>query len=280
MLDNGMEPVNGRVWFVAPVVRSGRYSQLTVHSDAEMFAHVTDVLGFGDVPAIVFDPRLPVPEIRFFFNGLEDPDAYNLIPTGNMPITIERVLEAVGLVYKESLITPEARTHVIKLWSNPVKRWASEDAEAIVQALLKPGLKLAFPTCNIRLEQLQIEGRLDIEIKEVDALDSSQVIKHAVLELKVLRSYGVRGRRVGDPYTRTWVESGVTQASAYRDGKHARAAALCCFNMHRLNSHDSCFDHVREIADALQVELRRWYIYATSKQYRDELAAIRLAATS
>ncbi len=112
-------------------------------------------------------------------------------------------------------------------------------------------------------------GRLDLEIDE-KSLNGTSVIRHAILELKVLRSYGSTGKQVTDKYTLEWVEKGVAQAYTYREDRSALASALCCFDMRLNNTGEKCFSHVLDLASRLKVELKLWYIYATSEKYRND----------
>lgn len=273
MLDNGMTVVNGRIWFVSAGPGSGRYIDFAVADDEELFQLVTTTLGLGATPAIVFDPRPPTAEARFYAKGLDDPDHYETVSLSDGDVTLDRIFDAIENVYKSCLVTPEAQLEPGKLWRNPNKWWPSPKAEAVVQLNLKAGLVAAFPTCTVRHEQTMPEGRLDLEVEQCDPLDRSQITRHAVLELKVLRSFRETGAPVPDKATFDWVESGVKQAAAYRNSKSARASALCCFDMRKENTGEVCFEHVRELAKGLSVELRRWFLYAKSRHYREALAS-------
>ena len=123
------------------------------------------------------------------------------------------------------------------------------------------------------IRTLYAEGRLDLEIEQADPIDRSKVTRHAILELKVLRSFGETGTIIGDEYTRGWVDSGVKQAHAYRESKAAKWSALFCFDMRKDNSGEKCFDHVRDLAQSLNVFLKCWFLYAKSKYYRNALAS-------
>jgi hypothetical protein len=276
MLDNGLTTVNGRVWYVSEVSASGHCIDFDVVEDQDVFLLVTESLGLGSIPAIVFDPRPQSPEVRFYPKGLGEPDCYERVPLEDGDVTLDRIFEVVDNVHHARLVTPEAQPTAGKLWRNQRKRWPVENAEDVVQFYLGVGLSAAFPTCTVRLEQPMPEGRLDIEIEQSDPLDPSKVTRHAVLELKVLRSFGETGTPVSDNKTLEWIESGVKQAFAYREGKGIKASALCCFDMRGDDTGESCFEHVRELATSLCVTLKRWYLYSTSKQYRDAVAAARL----
>lgn len=273
MLDNGLTIVNGRIWFIGAGPGSGHYLEYEATNDDNLFRLVTDTLGQAATPAILYDPRLEVPEARFYPLGLGEPDKYRIVPIGTVEISFEEVVNAVEGVYKSCLVTPRAQSKVGKLWNHQAKRWPSKNAEAIVQLHVKAGLAGAFPTCTVREEQPMAEGNLDLEIEQSDPLDRGKVTRHAVLELKVLRSFRATGGAVTDNETLDWITSGVTQVNAYGQGKGAKLSALLCFDMRKENTGEKCFDHVRELAASLNVCLRRWFLYAKSKHYQESLAS-------
>lgn len=67
MLDNGVAPIGGALWFVGAVVARGLALEFaTWPGDQAVFAMVKDELDAGDVPAIVLETRTPSPEARFY----------------------------------------------------------------------------------------------------------------------------------------------------------------------------------------------------------------------
>jgi hypothetical protein len=268
MLDNGITPINGRIWFVGAGPASGRYVDYDVSDDDELFRLVTDALGQGSTPAVLFDPRLPVPGARYYPRGLGEADTYETLSVSDAKVDLDEVLAVIEKVYQACLVTPEAQTEAGRLWHNHDKWWPSHKAEAIVQLNLKAGLVGAFPTCTVRHEQTIPEGRLDLEIEQSDPLDRSKVTRHAIIELKILRSFGETGAAVNDKYILDWVKSGIVQAASYRDSKNAKWAALFCFDMRKTDTGETCFHHVLAMASSLSVFLKRWFLYAKSAHYR------------
>jgi hypothetical protein len=269
MLDNGLTSVTGRLWFVSPVVVTGKYVELDDDDDETIFGVVTTSLELGAVPAIVFDPRTTVPTVRFYPHGLADAETCEAVGIAGSDVSLQRIYEAIEKVYQNCLVTPEAQARAGKLWVDGDKWWPSPQAEDVVQLYLRAGLTTAFPTCTVRHEQTAVPGRLDLEIEESDALDRSKVTRHAVLELKVLRSFRSSGTVVSAKDTLEWVESGVRQAASYRGERGALAAALCCFDMRQQHSGEKCFEHIRDLATGLTVDLKHWFIFGTSEQYRE-----------
>lgn len=271
MLDNGATSVAGKLWFVSASVVAGSYTEISTDDDDLMFQFVTDNLKLGDTPAIVFDPRGAELEARYYSEGLQSLETYTPIRLDANNITISEIFDAIDKIHLSCLVTPEAQINANKLWANSEKGWPSSKAEEKIQAYLKAGLTTAFPTCTIRHEQEQIEGRLDLEIEETDPLHRYRFTRHAVLELKVLRSAGEGGSKYSDETTKEWIESGVKQAASYRDGKGYRLGALCCFDMRVADGGNGCFDHVKDLADRLSVSFKRWFLFCTSDKYRDAL---------
>jgi hypothetical protein len=265
MLDNGRTSVAGRLWFVNEAVVSGKYIELEDMEDDVLFDTIINTLHLGTVPAIIFDPRTRVPSVRYYERGLVAMNDVEILQVSVSEITLSRILDVVQKIHNTCLITPEAQG-VTKIWKNATKWWPESDAELRIQGQLRPGLVGAFPTCTVRQEQTSIPGRLDLEIEEKDVEDPSKCTRWAVLELKVLRSYGSTGDSVSAKETQEWIEKGVRQAASYRAEREARASALCCFDMRK--AHAECFGHVQDLAANLKVELRVYLLFNTSEQYR------------
>ena len=273
MLDNALTPVNGRIWFVSAVVVSGHYIDFEETDDASMFRLITDQIGLGATPTIIFDPRPQVPVARFYPNGLDEFELYEGISVTDADVTIDRVLEAIEGTYKKDMRTPEQQIAPGKLWHDQDKWWPKHDAEDRIKMYLKIGLHSAFPTCDVRPEYVIAEGHIDLLIQERDPLNREKVTNHAVLELKVLRSYGETGRGYDEEFHLAWIQKGVIQAHSYREGKGAIWSALCCFDMRTSDTGESCFEHVTDMAKELKVHLKRWFLYAKSEYWREAFAS-------
>ena len=268
MLDNGETLDGGRAWFVGPVVLSGRSAHLPWESDEVVFALVVDQLSLGDVPAVIFDPRPDVPEVRFYRKGLGEPDSCDVVSIEFGAVHLDAVLDVVDRVHRRQLVAPDAQSQMGKLWQNKAKHRVAAKAELIIQMYLETALNAAFPTCTIRSEQPQVSGRLDIEIEEPDENNRAKIIRHALLELKVLRSFGSTGESVSVTEVLSWITEGIEQAHSYRVDRGTAASALCCFDMRKKLSGTVCFESVRDRAGELEVTLRVWHLFASAKAYR------------
>ncbi len=270
MLDNGKTAVNGRLWFVSPVVVVGHYVAFPDRGDDENFRYITDDLNLGDVPTIILDPRQDPIEFRFYPNGLSDANSCTLLTVPDPDVSLEKVLDEVSQIYERDLITPDAQGVGGKLWKTPDDYIPMSEAEVRIQSYLKTGLGAKFSTCTIRTEQSSKSGRLDILVEEIDPRNRGIVKVHVLLELKVLRSYWSSGTAVSEKTTLDWIEDGVIQAAFYRDDRYAIAAALCCFDMRETNMGVSCFDHVLELANTHVITLWVRFCYSSAKRYRKD----------
>ena len=273
MLDNGLTPVEGKLWLVGPVVLSGRWMPLGTFEGNALFELVISGLKQGDVPAVIYDPRDDPNQIRYYPTGLQDADVCEIIDIPTVSMDIQRILAVVDRVCKKQLITPDAQSQVGKLWEKPRRHWVAEKAELTIQLYLVTALFAALPTCVVRSEQAQATGRLDIEIEESDYARPGHVIRHAVLELKVLRSFGSTGIPVTSTEVQGWIDKGVDQAYSYREERRALQSALCCFDMRKSHADVSGFAEVAEKANRLAVTIRRWCLFASAEAYRAFLSA-------
>jgi hypothetical protein len=268
MLDRGREPLGSRVWFVTHVVTAGEWVPARFEDDDDFFRFVSDELGAGHVPAIVFDPRWPGPELRYYPQGINELESVEPLRIAYSRISLEEILRRVDLVHRNQLVTPGAQPRGTKLWADAQRGVAAHNAEDLLSALLSAGLHAAFPNCRIRVEQPAPVGRLDIEVEERMPGQPGAVMRHAVLELKVLRGRNPNRTKISLQRIRQWIEEGVGQAASYREDKGALAAALCCFDMREEFTDQQCFAHVLGTAADLDVQLQVWHLFATSAAYR------------
>jgi hypothetical protein len=273
MLDNGLTPVEGRLWLVGPVVVSGKCMPLDVVEDSELFEIVVGQLKQGDVPAVIYDPRTDPAQIRYYCAGLQDADTCKVLDVPMELVDLQHILAVVDQVHETVLVTPDAQSQVAKLWQNARLYRPVQNAELTIQGYLQTAFCVAFPTCTVRREQPQVTGRLDIEIEEKDSERPGYVIKHAVLELKVLRSFGSTGTAYTEDETRTWMDEGIDQAYAYREERGSLQSALCCFDMRKSHAEVSGFEELVERAARLNVTIRVWCLFPSAKAYRAFLSS-------
>ncbi len=276
MLDNGRSKLIGRLWFTPAAVISAHWIPLPDGSDEVRFRYVTDELKLPTRPALIYEARTTPPTLRWYPCGLGQQD--NVEPVAlSGPVDPEDVFETINRIYHQCLKTPGSMISSGNLWFDARKHRASNRAEKTVQEQLKAGLAARFGYCDIRHEQTQPGGRTDLEIEERNLNDQGTIERHAVIELKVLRSYGQKGKSVSQNQIDRLIEIGVDQAAVYRNEKSFNWSALCCFDMRRDNDGDhACFEHVDAHARELQVELRRWFLFASAMAYRRHAVALGL----
>lgn len=130
---------------------------------------------------------------------------------------------------------------------------------------LRPHVDWNTTTNMLRTKQV-LPKCLDIVIEESDLHNPAHVMRHAILELMILRSYLSNGGVITEQATLNWLEFGVRQTGNFRENRGARLAALCCFDMRQENNGEQCFVHVAELANHLDVKLKHWHIYATAER--------------
>ena len=176
-------------------------------------------------------------------------------------------------MHKSLLVTPSVQLSNLKLWRTQSKHLPVARAEKRIQDYLHLALAVEFPSCVIRREQSQATGRLDLEIEEPVTGQAGLVVRHALLELKVLRSYRGRGTSVSEKNGDA-IADGVRQAGAYRKERGTRTSALCCFDMRKSKDGEQCFLHVVGLARYWKVTLKLWPLFASSKAYREHLKGV------
>jgi hypothetical protein len=119
------------------------------------------------------------------------------------------------------------------------------------------------------------QGRCDLFITSRDVNSAGKLTAHAVLELKVLRSFSGGGSRVSKNVNASAVKKGVAQARGYRKDKTALNAMLCCYDMRTpaQADGDKCFDPVRVIAIKHAVHLKSYRLYGSPDDLRDDQMA-------
>lgn len=169
----------------------------------------------------------------------------------------------------------------IKLWKDAVKGYPIEEAERTVQQMIRHALVGRFLWCTIRQEQPGKSGRTDLEIVDDRTGEPGIVYHHALLELKVLRSFGSRGTVYSGTAVQDAIVEGVNQAHSYGTANNSLLRMLCCYDMRSTDvGDDATFVQVKDRATTLSIRLKRWYLYRTSQDYRDAKVDQHLAAAN
>jgi hypothetical protein len=269
MLSNGLAPLTGRIWFVAEEPNSGHFVKISKLDDDKLFDHVCRSLEAGRVPAVIFDPRTGSRVARFYPLGLSDPAECVEFDIGPRPVTMTEIFDALDIFYKKRLVVPSV--FIPKSgspWKRPAKWHVSNEAEMIIQMHIQDGLSLRFPVCDIRAQQPLVAGRTDLEISERDRVNQGQVTHHALLELKVLRSYRASGAPVSIKINLAEIKKGVDQAIKYGEELGTAARALCCFDLSKVHIGAVCFSKVKSKSRKFKVALGDWSLCGNATQYR------------
>ena len=269
MVDDGSTVVCGRLWFASAAVVSAYCLEFPEGGDGEQRkSYVVDELNLGLQPALVFDPCLGSTLLTWFPEGLGKPGQAQEKSLDD-EVSPEEVFNTINGMYEQMLRTPGSMPQGGNMWRSAAQHWPEEKAESIVQSHLKAILLGRFPQCKVRHEQTQPAGRSDLEIEELDREIRGRVTRHAILELKVLRSFRSSGKAVPHSEIDNSIKSGVQQAASYSDDKGARWSALCCFDMRANDPGDeACFSQMQEGADVYQVNLWRWFLYSSAEAFR------------
>jgi hypothetical protein len=265
MLNMGRIPLGGKFWLLGPTSNFGREIPLESWEDDEaVFAFATE-LNLHELPAIVLETRTEEIRLRRFPNGLKDLEHVEEVPLQIDELTIKEVFERIDEIHRSTLRIPQGPKE-FRLWEKPSQHWPVERVEEKIQEILRIGLQSALYSAFVKVEQPQPSGRIDLVIEERVA--PSTFVRHALLELKALRSYGSTGKSVSQRMNEEWVAEGVDQVASYRNESESRAAALVCFDLRDGNTGEQCFRKVKQKAESLKIELGVWHIYASAKDAR------------
>ena len=195
-IDDGCTMVSGRLWFSPAAVVSAYFVDLPQFEDEEeRKSYVVDDLNFGLQPALVFDPRPGYTLLTWFPEGLNRPSEAQEKSLSD-EVSPGEVFATINKMYEQMLKTPGSIPSGGNMWLSARQHWPRDNAEALVQSHLKAGLLTRFPQCKVRHEQTQPAGRSDLEIEELYPEERGRVTRHAIIELKVLRSFRSSGTQV------------------------------------------------------------------------------------
>ena len=269
LFSNGATELNGRVWLTSVEMTAGYRLDPPEDGDGVIFDFIEEGLHLGTVPTVVFDPRPETPVLRLYPNGVANEDNCEFYELNDYEFTFENLIATLDHFYDNYLKTPDCAPLEGRVWKE-WRRWIPvPKTEGKIQAILVSNLVGAFRRCVIRHEESTGEGRADIFVVQRSDVAVGGWVYLTALELKVLRSFTSSGTRVPDTTVPKAVEEGLKQAVAYRTEREAQSAVLCCYDMRREDTGEACFEPIRDPAKEYDVELKRWYLYNSSKTYRD-----------
>jgi hypothetical protein len=274
LLRNGLTPVASCLWFMGEVAVNVHAVEVDEWDDATVFADAIEGLQVGGWPAVIFDPRPGEPEVLYCPDGIGSSDSAQPVALDVESIELNDLFDRIDFLNERYLASPGKDP---QLWEKQTKWWPIERAEKRIQEAVEMGLQMAYPTCDVRAEQPGALGRVDIEVYMPISGAGGKKTPGAVLELKVLRSFGSTGDAWSEEKTRTWIYDGVIQAASYRDERSFPEAALCCFDMRKAHDGEACFAHVITVAADRKVVLRAWPIFNSTSTFRKYYDATKYA---
>lgn len=271
MLDEADDPIAGRIWFVNHVVNDGfSVDLLPEDTKSSILEFVCDEAGLASRPAAVILMKPDEFVVRFYPDGLGNPDTSRRQALDVTTLSCSEVLEVMDGLWERELATPLAQGHVGTTWKDARSLVPIREAELMVQRVMKAGLTGRYlGLFKVHQEQTGVSGRFDLLIEQPDPVNRSQVTKHVLIELKVLREKWASGRDCTDTENQEAIEKGITQAAQYRDEWNVRSSALCCFDMRREVRGSRAFEGHEARAMERSVELWIRHLFSTAEAYRD-----------
>ncbi len=274
----GRVQLAARLHFVTPRAATSVFEEYA-GDDTGLFKRIKD-LQCDRLPALIYLPSTDGSTLTYYPHGTHTDDGILDVQVNYGPVTEAEVLAVIDAVYRTALCTPD-NSGTTKFWKDAGNGHPVKEAERTVQDLLRAGLAGRFNWCSIRSEQAGKVGRTDLEIIDDRTGDAGSSTHHALLELKVLRSFSHMGAAYPASGATEAVTKGLEQANSYGNDKNSLLRMLCCFDMRTDDPGDAAtFAHVKVNAETLCVSLKRWYMYRSSEHLRKAEAQRQLAAAN
>lgn len=268
LVDDSIQ-IFGKLWIVPRLLGHG-FAIDTSGLNANQILEKIQTYGGGDRPAILVHPAAPS-QPMIYQKGVghaENCEPFDLKATSVTEKNLDMVLD--GLY---NLIRSPDQSNERPLWENPVKGYPVKNAEKAVQHEVTRALAGRYGwLIDVRSEQPSSIGRTDVELIQSRGLPKGQNIRHALLELKVLRSTSVNGRNVGLKVMKRHISQGIRQASEYGEAANSKICMLCCYDMRSTDDGtEVVFHDFKQQAADRKVLLRRYYLYRSSEELRKAL---------
>jgi len=274
-LNTGKDRLTGQVHYLG-VSASGQSRDYSGGDGDLIDALVADQA--DALPTVIYKPKKEgYSSLSWYPTGTRNLDNVHVFPVVFEEPTPELIKRAIDGVYQGELKTPDGVPSEAWLWEKASMGWASNKAEARVQRAVRIGLHARFPNCRIKAEQPEKDGRTDLEVVGDFGVSPDATTNFAVLEMKVLREKGYTGNTYAPNTIAAHIKEGVNQAYTYGTDRKFRDRMLCCFDMRAVNvGPESVYSAVKSEAETLGVHLCFWYLYRSSKHYRECMAATAL----
>ncbi|MCP1473087.1 hypothetical protein ABIA54_002829 [Pseudomonas sp. EB276 TE3739] len=260
--------LDGNLWFVPRSLAMGFAVDVRDKPAPEVF-DIIESYDAGELFTVMFDPA-SAGQFYIYPDGVSNPSSSEVIDLiSPNSLSVDDIIAALDGLY--TLIRSPDQMKALPLWLAPSKWHPIEKAEDAVQNEVTRALagRLA-PFVDVRSEQPSTIGRTDIELIQTFGLKNGELIRHALIELKVLRSYGSTGKSVSPKIITRHISQGVRQAALY--ATTARIKMLCCYDMRTTDHGDqACFAPFLTAAHDREVFLKRYYLYNSSQALREAL---------
>jgi hypothetical protein len=270
IIDNGSHRLTGRLWVAGPALASAYRLALAAQNTGDAFKEVAARL--GDKPTLVFDPNATDLEIRYYPQGVAQPDVVQKYPMPGLTFSLESLDRTLSTFHAENLVSPDATKSENSPWKVSGNYVPRASTEGFLQGWLKSILSVALGRCKVDFEIPGTEGRCDLVISSRHLTQENTWIVHATLELKVLRSVDSGSHPIAATVRERAIEDGYLQALAYRNERQAQLGMLCCYDM-RKPAHcngDMCLQAVKDRASQDGIELRCYRLYGSSADLRKD----------
>lgn len=275
---SGQVRLAGRVHFMTYRAQSSVYEEHTGDANA-VYDRIAE-LQCDKLPTLVYLPSDGESTLSYYPQGTYTDDGMVKVELSAGPVTEAEILIAIDAVYRNQLCTPD-NCSPNKVWQDASKCRPVKEAERTVQQFVQSGLAARFHWCTILAEQPGKLGRTDLEVVDDRNGEPGTITHHALIEMKVLRSFGSTGNEYAAASNDDAIVKGLNQANSYGTAKNSLLRMLCCFDMRSKDVGDvATFSHVHADAQTLGVGLRRWYLYRSSDDMREALAKRQLQAAN
>lgn len=265
--------VSGKIWFGAEAMNSSNGVPIPAGADTDtLFTYVSQTLTSGKQPTIYFDGAVNGTAFRFYPDGVDAPDRCEDISFSGAHLDETTLKNVLDKIHNCSLITPSASMASKGLWCDGAKCYPVKEAEKAIQSIIEVGLAPALGNVRVKREETGTYGRYDLALIEQDPLDSSKSTNHAILELKVIRTFSSTGGNVSENTNKTAILKGIKQAYAYHIEHGSRISALCCYDMRptpdlHKKSGRKC------VVKSLEIHFWAWPLFSTTEAARNWLTS-------
>lgn len=270
MFDRARAEIAGKVWFGAKGLATASALSLPVGTDAQLFDRLAVDWGLRNAPAVFFDGDDNDFVLRIYAKGLGFPGDCEVVSMDAADVTLDKIHQVLDAMHKNLLETPSGSDLQRDLWEVQSKWHPVNESEKGVQKILHVALKahVMFSSLRVEQENSSLMGRCDFMLLEQDPVDPEIWIHHAILELKVVKSFTHTGSPVSDRDNKAAVTEGLDQARDYRTAHSCRLAALCCFDMRKKPDPADAIAHEVSRAADEDIGLWAWPIYNKVKAVR------------